>query len=51
MYGVFGETKLINYTDLGKTNIGKENNSLIEKIKRGPIAKALGRNRKCQDYL
>ena len=43
MYGVFGETKLINYTDLGKTNIGKENNSLIEKIKRGPIAKALGR--------
>ncbi|WP_418125687.1 hemagglutinin repeat-containing protein [Fusobacterium nucleatum] len=43
MYGIFGETKLINYTELGKTNIGKENNSLIEKIKRGPIAKALGR--------
>ena len=42
-FGLFGETKLINYTDLGKTNIGKENNSLIEKIKRGPIAKALGR--------
>ena len=43
MYGIFGETKLINYTELGKTNIGKENNSLIEKIKRGPIVKALGR--------
>ena len=42
-FGLFGETKLINYTELGKTNIGKENNSLIEKIKRGPIAKALGR--------
>ena len=42
-FGLFGETKLINYTDLGKTNIGKENNSLIEKIKRGPIAKTLGR--------
>ena len=43
VYGIFGETKLINYTELGKTNIGKEKNSLIEKIKRGPIAKALGR--------
>ena len=42
-FGLFGETKLINYTELGKTNIGKEKNSLIEKIKRGPIAKALGR--------
>ena len=43
VYGLFGETKLINYTELGKTNIGKEKNSLIEKIKRGPIAKTLGR--------